>query len=281
MSSPIRIVQFGTSRFLQAHADLFFLQANLSQANDQTSVTVVQSSGDAGRSKRLHALCAPEGFEVRIRGLRDGKRVEHDERVFCIKNALSTSTQWEAVSNAVSTADYVLSNTSEKGFAARPADATAEPDQNKSFPAKLCVFLLDRYRAGHAVPIVLPTELVSENGHVLKTRLLELATAWQIEPEFQHWLMNMSVANSLVDRIVSEPIEPAGAVAEPYALWAIEKGEGIVLPCEHPAIKRVDDLEPYERLKLHILNLGHTVMAEHWSQSSDKPTLTVREALAA
>jgi tagaturonate reductase len=26
----------------------------------------------------------------------------------------------------------------------------------------------------------------------------------------------------------------------------------------------VDDLEPYARLKLHILNLGHTVLAEGW-----------------
>ncbi|WP_245337545.1 hypothetical protein [Shinella sp. HZN7] len=66
-------------------------------------------------------------------------------------------------------------------------------------------------------------------------------------------------ANSLVDRIVSEPIEPAGAVAEPYALWAIEKGPGVVAPCRHPAIQLVDDLKQIERLKLHILNLGHTV----------------------
>jgi len=67
-------------------------------------------------------------------------------------------------------------------------------------------------------------------------------------------------ADTLVDRIVSEPIEPIGAVAEPYALWAIRNG-GFGEPVRHPAVRMVDDLAPFERLKLHILNLGHTVLA--------------------
>ena len=29
--------------------------------------------------------------------------------------------------------------------------------------------------------------------------------------------------NTLVDRIVSQDIEPVGAIAEPYALWAIQQ----------------------------------------------------------
>ncbi len=64
--------------------------------------------------------------------------------------------------------------------------------------------------------------------------------------------------NSLVDRIVSEPILPVGAIAEPYALWAIERQPGMVLPCEHDDIVVTDELAHYERLKLLMLNLGHT-----------------------
>ena len=75
----------------------------------------------------------------------------------------------------------------------------------------------------------------------------------------------MRWANSLVDRIVSEPLAPAGAVAEPYALWAIEDQPGLVTPCRHPAIVVTNDLRPYLRLKLFILNLGHTYLAEVWS----------------
>ena len=41
----------------------------------------------------------------------------------------------------------------------------------------------------------------------------------------------------------------------------------------------VDDLEHIERLKLHILNLGHTVLAQCWLTDRLKPDLTVREML--
>ncbi|MGJ3629649.1 hypothetical protein AB5I41_27590 [Sphingomonas sp. MMS24-JH45] len=64
--------------------------------------------------------------------------------------------------------------------------------------------------------------------------------------------------NTLVDRIVSEPLEPAGAVAEPDALRAVERTAGLRMPFEHPAIVVTDDLSRYERLKLHILNLSHS-----------------------
>ena len=71
-----------------------------------------------------------------------------------------------------------------------------------------------------------------------------------------------------------------GAVAEPYALWAIEDQPGLELPCRHPAIVVTADLKPYERLKLFILNLGHTYLAELWATDGGAPGLTVREAVA-
>ena len=44
------ILQFGTSRFLQAHADLFISEA-LARGEALGPVTVVQSSGDAGKRR--------------------------------------------------------------------------------------------------------------------------------------------------------------------------------------------------------------------------------------
>jgi tagaturonate reductase len=85
--------------------------------------------------------------------------------------------------------------------------------------------------------------------------------------------------NSLVDRIVSQPIEPLGAVAEPYALWAIEDRDGLEPPCSHPDVRLTNDLKHYERLKLFILNLGHTWLTELWHRRHGPPTLTVREAM--
>ena len=55
---------------------------------------------------------------------------------------------------------------------------------------------------------------------------------------------------------------------------------GLELPCRHPAIVVAADLKPYERLKLFILNLGHTYLAELWAKEGGAPGLTVREAVA-
>jgi tagaturonate reductase len=84
--------------------------------------------------------------------------------------------------------------------------------------------------------------------------------------------------NSRVDRLVSEPLEPAGAVAEPYALWAIERSDGLKAPCTHPSVQIVDDLGPIERRKLYILNLGHTYLVGKWLQS-DRQAQYVRDLM--
>ena len=52
------ILQFGTSRFLQAHVDLFVSEA-LARGEALGTITLVQSSGDPARRSRLEALAAP------------------------------------------------------------------------------------------------------------------------------------------------------------------------------------------------------------------------------
>lgn len=149
-----------------------------------------------------------------------------------------------------------------------------------SFPAKLFHLLAARFAAGAKPLLIMPLELVPENGKVLRARLLQIGTDNGAAPALLSWIAALPFANSLVDRIVSEPIEPAGAVAEPYALWAIEKGEGIFAPCEHPAVQLVDDLEEIERLKLHILNLGHSALVDFWRGSGAKSGVFVRDLMA-
>ena len=111
--------------------------------------------------------------------------------------------------------------------------------------------------------------------------VLGVLDRWEVAAKARRWVGDECVwVNSLVDRIVSEPLEPVGAVAEPYALWAIEDQPGLELPCRHASITVTGDLKPYERLKLFILNLGHTYLAEIWARAGGAPTLTVREAMA-
>lgn len=273
-SEPTDVIQFGTSRFLQAHADLFF-----SEAAPSRSVTVVQSSGDSSRSSRLAALARPEGFSVKIQGMLDGNIIDEARRVTSIKHALSTVTNWNEVCQSAATAKFILSNTSEKGFEPRDEDLDNSPSQLMSYPAKLAHILAYRYSQGHTPPTLLPTELISNNGDHLKARILNIAQAAIPLAGFSDWLSAMPAANSIVDRIVSEPIEPAGAIAEPYALWAIENAPGIECPCNHPAVIMVQNIDEIAQLKLHILNLGHTYLAEHWLQNDQPKGVTVYDAM--
>jgi len=268
------ILQFGTSRFLQAHADLFLSEGEAAIG----PVTVVQSSGDAGRARRLAALADPAGFEVRVQGLQDGRVIDRTARVTSIRRTLDTARDWREICRiAAGEAQIILSNSSEKGFVPQRADSLHDFDQAMSYPAKLTHLLRARFHGGKARVQVMPTELVARNGDTLRARVLEIAGA--LSPDLACWIgSHVTFVNSLVDRIVSAPLDPAGAVAEPYALWAIEDCPGLILPCHHPAVQVVGDLGPIERRKLYILNLGHSWIVSEWLRKGGADL--VREVMA-
>ncbi len=143
------------------------------------------------------------------------------------------------------------------------------------------MLLLERSEANPQQPVSLfPCELIERNGERLRAIVIDLARDLGFPESFFAYLeTHCRFANSLVDRIVSEPIKPVGAVAEPYALWAVGEMEGLVLPCRHPSIVVTPDLQRYESLKLHILNLGHTFLADRWQKEGRPDTETVREIL--
>ncbi|MDW5315783.1 mannitol dehydrogenase family protein [Rhizobium sp. PL01] len=275
---PTPIIQFGTSRFLQAHADLFVSEA-LEKGEALGKITIVQTTGSAERAGRLKALASHEGFPVIVRGLVEGAEVDRTQQVTSVARALSAATDWEEVKRIVATeAEVLISNTGDTGYAVGADDLTTEIPA--SFPGKLLILLHERYRAGGKVLTILPCELVARNGDTLKTVMLDLQSIRIADAAFRDWLESQVIwGNTLVDRIVSEPLQPAGAVAEPYALWAIEAQPGLTLPCAHPSILLVDDLAPYEKLKLHILNLGHTVLADLWLKAGRPQDETVKAIL--
>lgn len=53
----------------------------------------------------------------------------------------------------------------------------------------------------------------------------------------------------------------------------------MLLPCEHDDIAITDDLAHYERLKLLLLNLGHTMLAEIWRIRDGAAGMTVLDAM--
>ena len=288
MAQPI--LQFGTSRFLLAHVDLFVSEAlaGVPGAGDAIGgITLVQTTDRPDGAARIAALAAGQGYPVRIRGLTGGERIDRTVTCRAVREAVQASAHWPALRHAVATeVRVIVSNTADKGYLLdeRDAPAALAPDAPAphSFPAKLLVLLHGRWRTAPQLPLsLLPCELVERNGEVLRDVVMGLARQWALEPELVQWLGTHCVwANSLVDRIVSEAIEPVGAVAEPYALWAIERQPRLQLPCVHPAMVLTDDLALYERLKLFLLNAAHTYLAERWMVDGRPESETVREAMA-
>lgn len=278
MQTPI--IQFGTSRFLQAHVDLFVSEAlDVEQAIGP--ITVVKSTNGAERSQRLAGLTMEGGFPVIIRGIDGGHRVDREQRVHSVQRALCASDDWPIVERIfVEEVAFVVSNTGDQGYTVPDADRNNKGGMSVSFPGRLLDLLHQRYLVNARPLTIMPCELVSRNGEVLRDMVVELAETRRLEERFIRWLTeNVIWACSVVDRIASEPIEPAGAVAEPYALWAVESQPGLTLPCVHPAVQLVESLEPVERLKLHILNLGHTLLTHWWLRDRQPDDQTVRGIL--
>jgi tagaturonate reductase len=285
MTSDTPILQFGTSRFLLAHADLFISEA-LEKKQALGWVAVVQTTASAESAKRIAALNGGMGYPVRIRELRDGQTVDETQTGNAVGCALTASIEWAEVRRIALTAEVIISNTGDRGYELDSSDgphlAQDFSQVPKSFPAKLCMLLLERWQRHPDLSVsIFPCELVPRNGDRLKDILKRLADDWALPAGFLFYLTDKCLfANSLVDRIVSEPIDPVGAVAEPYALWAIEKQVGLVLPCRHPAIVLTDRLNHFEDLKLFILNLGHSYLAERWLTDGRDKGETVRQAMA-
>ncbi|MFJ1311207.1 mannitol dehydrogenase family protein [Agrobacterium sp. P15N1-A] len=285
MTPDTPILQFGTSRFLLAHADLFVSQA-LDKGEALGRIAIVQTTGNAESLKRVAALNSGAPYPVRIRGIRDGQEVDEEIQGGAVARALTAATDWAEVRRLAWEVEVILSNTGDRGYELDSADSAGLAGDftivPKSFPAKLCMLLLERFQRNPEAPVsIFPCELVPRNGEKLKQVIRRLADEWQLPAGFAFYLNEKCrFANSLVDRIVSEPIDPVGAVAEPYALWAVEKQDGLVLPCTHPAVVLTDDLDHYEKLKLFLLNLGHSYLAERWLQDARAKDETVRQAMA-
>jgi tagaturonate reductase len=283
MRSPA-ILQFGTSRFLLAHADLFVSEA-MERGEALGPIAVVQTTSSAESAGRIAALRQHPAYPVRIRGIDQGQTIDEERTGSAIVQALTATDDWPEILDLGVKVQAIISNTGDRGYELDPSDDAgllSDPARvPRSFPAKMAILLAHRFQVSPQAPLsIFPCELVPQNGSRLRTLIEQLAMEWELPAQFRNWLYaSCHFANSLVDRIVAEPIAPVGAIAEPYALWAIQSQEGLVLPCQHPAIVVTDNLDRYEMLKLHLLNLGHTMLAELWLTTGRKDEETVREAM--
>lgn len=279
-SLPEKIVQFGTGVLLRGLPDYFIDKAN-KQNIFNGRVVVVKSTGNGGTD----TFAAQDGlFTLCVRGIENGQPVEELIINSSISRVLSAKEEWDQVLACAANPNIqvIISNTTEVGISLLADDkVTAVPPT--SFPGKLLAFLLHRYQAfggsKESGMVIIPTELIVDNGNQLKAIVLELAGLNNFTGAFIDWLINANdFCNSLVDRIVpgklSEPDKKTAEekcgytddlmiMSEVYRLWAIETSdkrskEILSFSKADEGVIIADNIDIYRELKLRLLNGTHT-----------------------
>lgn len=262
---PETVLQFGTGKFLRAFADLFLHELSLGPRPAGRAV-VVQSTGSE-RAAQFNRQ--PNGYHVALRGLVAGEAIDRQVEVHSVARALAAQTHWDDLTEQARSPALraIVSNVTEAGYTLVDADRASDRPP-RSFPAKLLALLQSRFESGLPGPMILPCELLDSNAQRLRELVLEQARRWDSPASVVDWVSNhCDWHNTLVDRIVAAPTvddplaaqDPLMAVAEPFALWAIERLHWPEL-ASHPAVACVDDVRPYSLRKVRILNGAHTAL---------------------
>jgi tagaturonate reductase len=277
-SLPEKILQFGTGVLLRALPDYFVDMAN-KQGIFNGRIVAVKSTGKGSTDPftlqdGLYTIC--------VRGTENGIPVQENIINASISRVLNANTEWKEILACASNPQLklIFSNTTEVGIQLTGDDIHLSPPH--SFPGKLLAFLYERYRyfngSAESGMVIIPTELVSDNGLLLRQIVLELSRRHQLGDVFTHWLENKNTfCNSLVDRIV--PGRPAAAeaakienelgyhdelltVSEVFRLWAIEGDEKIKellsFARADEGVQIVPDIRLFKELKLRLLNGTHS-----------------------
>ncbi|MCK0473477.1 tagaturonate reductase [Halalkalibacter sp. APA_J-10(15)] len=277
---PEKVLQFGKGNFLRAFVDWQIHQLN-KQHLFNGKVVIYQPSPH-GQSK---VFLEDQDFlyTVVLRGIENGKKVDTSEVISSVSRSLSYD-QWSHALKLASSEELelIISNTTEAGITYVAETPPNQEDIPKSFPAKLTMFLFERYqRLGERKApglTILPCELIEQNGTKLKEYTMKYARDWQLPVSFIEWIEKKNTfCNTLVDRIVTgyphdsieEYHERLGyedkglTVGEPYHLFVIDGGEDVqrTLPLSAAQLNvKWGDITPYREIKVRLLNGPHTMM---------------------
>jgi tagaturonate reductase len=279
LNFPERVLQFGTGVLLRGLPDHYIDQANREgRFNGRVVVVKSTSQGETNAFDEQDCL-----YTLSVRGIQSAEVVDYSILNSSISRVVSAKENWNDILECAANPDLqvIISNTTEVGIVLMDDDIHASPPI--SFPGKLLSFLFRRYshfNGSHdAGMVILPTELISDNGSKLFNILIELAHKNNLNDRFIDWMKNSNYCcNTLVDRIVPGKMseddidknqqalgyqDELMIMAEPFSLWAIES--------DSPRVKEilsfvdsdngcfiVPDIEKFKELKLRLLNATHT-----------------------
>lgn len=278
---PERIIQFGEGNFLRAFVDWIIYNMN-QKAEFNSSVVIVQPLENG----MVNMLNEQDGlYHVNLQGLQNGKEVDSIQLIDVVSRGLNPYTQYDEFLKLAENPDmrFVISNTTEAGIAFDPS-CKLEDAPAKSYPGKLTQLLFHRFKFFNGAMdkglIILPCELIFDNGKVLKKCIDQYIELWNLGEDFKHWFDTAcGVYCTLVDRIVpGYPRDTIGQIldqiglddklvvkGEIFHLWVIEAPETVEkeFPADRAGLNVlfVPSEKPYHDRKVTLLNGPHTVLS--------------------
>ena len=294
---PEKVLQFGTGVLLRGLPDYFIDKAN-KQGLFNGRIVVVKSTDQGGTD----AYAVQDGLYTLLeKGIENGLSVERTTINASISRVVSAKTEWQAVLDCAANPDIqiIISNTTEVGITLVASDVNSLLPE--SFPGKLLHFLMERYRVFNGSLesglVIIPTELISDNGIKLKEIVIELAKLKGLDEAFINWVNTANdFCSSLVDCIVpgklpaSEQVQfeqkvgyqdSLAIMSEPYRLWAIETANEktaaiLSFAAADARVILAPSINKYKEIKLRLLNATHSLCCGVAILSE---FLTVRDAL--
>ncbi len=275
-----KVIQFGTGVLLRGLPDYFIHNAN-QQNVFNGRIVVIKSTNNGGVDDFAHQDAL---FTHCVRGVYKGENIDKRFVNTSISRVLAAAPDWDQIMLLAKSEniEIVLSNTTEAGMVLDPKD-TISNGAPHSFPGKLLALLFERWQYFKGDPkkgwVILPTELMPDNGMLLNRLVNELASILALPAEFIQWMNTANdFCNTLVDRIVPGMVSEAEMetlekklgykdnlliTSEPFALWAIETSKSSTI--EKLSFAKTDDsiciapsIVKFRELKLRLLNGTHT-----------------------
>jgi mannitol 2-dehydrogenase len=181
------------------------------------------------------------------------------------------------VSTTITEGGYFIDPASQKFNPKHPdivSDA-ANPDKPKTVFGLILAGLKKRRASGVQPFTVMSCDNIPHNGHVTEDAVVGLAEL--SNPEFAAWIKaNVAFPNGMVDRITPATTDRERQIlreqfgvednwpvfGEPFKQWVLEDN----FPAGRPALETVgvqfvEDVSPFELMKIRILNGGHATIA--------------------
>jgi len=267
------VVHFGVGGFHRAHQAMYHDRLmNRGEALDWGICGVGVMPADA---RMRDVLRAQDGLYTLIEKHPDGSRVPRV--IGSITEYLFAPDEPEAVIEKLADpATRIVSLTITEGGYDIDVLQDLEPEAVAKTVFGLVTDALARRRErGHAPFTVMSCDNLEGNGRLARKAFTAFARLR--DPELGDWIeREVSFPNSMVDRItpattdedVAEARDDLGVddrwpvVCEPFTQWVLEDAFSAGRPpYEDAGVQIVDDVEPYELMKLRLLNASHQAIA--------------------